>query len=188
MEYLPLKDYEKLARKILVCSFKRIAAQVIKDNDKFGMVVEELIKADWKYNPDKYTKPPHTISLEGYRKQRILWILDKLLKRDKNITRIKSIDNHKSISITGDTQEVDFMDSFNDLCERIKDDNNLSPKEQICAEGYFINKLDIDDLADNLGIKRQSVKTNLKKAIVKLGVYDEYIGRLQNRRQRGKTS
>lgn len=188
MEYLPLKDYEKLARKILVCSFKRIAGQVIKDNDKFGMVVEELIKADWKYNPDKYTKPPHTISLEGYRKQRILWILDKLLKVDKQVKKIKNIDNHKAVSVPGNTQDIDFLDSFDDLCEKIKEDNDLSPKEQICAEGYFINKIDIDDLADNLGIKRQSVKNNLRKAIIKLGVYDEHLKRFQNRRQGRETS
>lgn len=185
MEYLPLKEYEKLARKILICSFKRIAKQILRDNDKFGMVVEELIKADWKYDPEKCSKPPYTSSLEGYRKQRILWILDKLLKTNPKVKSMGDLENIKFMSsINMDAETVEFSDTINDLCNKIKDTNTLSVKEQMCAEGYFINKLNIDDIANSMGIKKQSVKINLRKAVLKLGVYEEQIRGIQNRRRR----
>ncbi len=177
---LTLKEYEGIARKLLISSFKPIAYSIIKDNDKFGQIVTELAMADFKFD-GRGTK-------EGYRKQRVSWIIRKIF--DQKIPTVPLERIKKQLVCTSDdvVGEVEFLDSFELLCDKIKNNNTLTQKEQMCAEGYFIQKLDMEDLAESFGLKKHTVKNYIKNAVTKLGVYEENIKRLRDRNIRGEYS
>lgn len=175
-----LKEYEIIAKKLLISSFKRIASHIIKDNDKFGQVVTELAKADWQFDGRG--------SQEGYRKQRVSWIIKKIIDKKRPIVSLETVKDELICLPDKVSENIEFEDTYELLCNKIRDDNNLTSREQICSEQYFIQRLEMDDIASGLNIKRYAVKNYIRKAIIKLGVYDENIERLCNRNIRRKHS
>ena len=158
-------DYKKIAEKILT-SLGENGQKILADHDKFGSVLTEVMIADWKYDPEK-CKPSG--SLEGYRAQRVKWVINRLLKKPNLISLDMLSTKYLAIS-KNDLKEVEDEDLIQATANKLNTCPLLSNSERLCAEGYFVNRLDLGDISKKLNMPKYAIKEHLKKAVKKLGV------------------
>tara|TARA_R110000824_G_scaffold104833_1_gene248528 strand:- start:3434 stop:3958 length:525 start_codon:yes stop_codon:yes gene_type:complete len=165
-----LAEYDITAKKILMTVAPSVALIIINDPDRFGYVVGEVMKADWKWNGNgtKY----------GYRKQRVIWAVKKILSsikknqktlslhqlvKDSSNTILDIVDNrHKSL--------VDEYDYVGFIRKKVENSSVLSIREKECIISYCFDDASLRDTGTKLGIHRESVRQNVRRGLRKLGM------------------
>jgi len=182
-EFLTIKQYEEIAKKILHKIHKPLYKDIIKDVEKFGEIVKALMIADWKFNGigNKY----------GYRKQYIQWTIGKMYGKTKNQAKIVEdilpdgrnlLDNLLTEECIEnlDYEAIDIQDELEKLSSRILNSQVLTTKEKSYLTDCFINKLEIADIAKKNNIYKKSVIAILKKGLLKLGLNNGNISRFSS--------
>ena len=184
MEYLSLKEYQDIAKKILNGTFPRIAQFIIKDEDKFGEVVNSIIMADWKFNGKG--------NLFGYRKQRVKWtVLGFLIQKTDlslNFNITDTIELSETIADKLTYDNIEEEDSRKFLRNKVTNSKVLTEREKICISQYLTEDGELSNIADALDIHKEAVKTSIRRGLSKLGLYNGYIERFERRKDSRRKS
>lgn len=169
-EMLSDAEYQLIAKKIIYNAYTpKLADHIFTDPIKFGLVVEAVMMADWEWN-GKGTK-------YGYRKQRAIWAIHKILKDMSNTDRKHKINLFSEIEqdeFCGKNQE-DFMqeieqrDYIDNITNKINNSTTLTGNEKRVMIGKIIEDKSIRELSEEFGIRGEAVRQTLKRAITKIG-------------------
>ena len=165
-----LAEYDNVAKKILMAVAPSVTKVIINDPDKFGFVVGEIMTADWKWNGkgSKY----------GYRKQRVIWAVKKILNSIKKNQKILSLqqlskDSSNTILEIPDNKNKSFVDEYDYvrfLREKVENSSILSKREKECILIHCFDNISLRDTSVKLGIHRESVRQNVRRGLRKLGM------------------
>ncbi len=185
MEYLSLKEYRNIARKLLSKAFPKVATHIINDNDKFGEIVNALVLADQHFDGRG--------TLYGYRKQRVSWTISSIYnKRPDDLSLNFNItDTMELVDTIADRPKfnmTDYEDRVENLRDRLVNSKVLTEKEKTCISQYFTENVELANIADNLGVHSEAVKMSIRRGLSKLGLYNEYTERFEERKERRRRS
>jgi hypothetical protein len=153
---LSRRDYEFITNKLISTHLRgtKLAGIVIKDNDLYGRLLSEIMMADWKFDGRG--------NLEGYRKQRFLWMVSGIKSEIGKLSR-------EAYRVEGFAQEdirtriTDENIFYEEFINSITNSKILTKKEKTDLSDVFINLKPIP-------IKRegQRLKSNINRGLSKL--------------------
>jgi predicted DNA-binding protein YlxM (UPF0122 family) len=181
MEYLSLKEYQTIAKKLLNASFPKLAYNIINDNEKLGEVIHALVLADQHFDGRG--------TLHGYRKQRVTWVISSIYSKQSDDLSLnfkigEKIELCDTIAHKAGFDETDYADRLENLGDKLTKSKVLTEKEKNCISQYFIESVELADIATNLDIHKEAVKMSIRRGLSKLGLYDEYSKRFEERKKR----
>ena len=171
-EYLTDSEYQKIAKKLIFdnCNAE-ISHHICNDPTKFGVVVNAVMTADWKWDGrgNKY----------GYRKQRAKWAIYKIIsditkKTDRpNIQTFSELlrEDHEisSLNKKNFVDDVDQKDYIEYVTNQIRNSKVLLDNEKTVLIGKFIQDKTVVELSEELEVRGESIRQTLNRAMVKIG-------------------
>lgn len=181
IQYLSQQEYEDIATKIIHENYPNCATDIMSDADKFGSVVNAVMTADWKYNPERVSKYKGNASIYGYRKQRVIWAIKKIYSQKKRIKEVNLMDvnDKKAIELIPDNNNTYEIAEFNDvqnyIYKRISESKVLTDKEKKYILLFFVKNLTLEEISKENEISRKALRSNIKNGLIKLGIYNGYL-------------
>lgn len=184
-EYLSLKEYQTIAEKLLSASFPKVARHIMSDDDKLGEIVHALALADKDFDGRG--------TLYGYRKQRVAWAISAIYnKRPDDLSLNYNITDTMELCDTIPDRPhfnmVEYDDRMESLRGKLTESKVLTEKERTCISQYLTEGVELDKIAENLDIHKEAVKMSIRRGLSKLGLYNEYSRRFEERKERRRRS
>jgi predicted DNA-binding protein YlxM (UPF0122 family) len=185
MEYLSLKEYRTIAKKLLSASFPKVAGHIMSDDDKLGEIVYALAMADKEFDGRG--------SLYGYRKQRVSWAISSIYNKrpddySLNFNITDTIELCDTIPDKAGFDMTDYIDRMENLRDRLTNSKVLTEKEKTCIGQYFTENIELTKIASNLDIHVEAVKMSIRRGLSKMGLYNEYTERFEERKESRRRS
>jgi hypothetical protein len=153
---LSRRQYEFITNKLISTHLggTKLGNLIIKDNDLYGRLLSEIMMADWKFDGRG--------NLEGYRKQRFLWMISNIKLEVGKLSR-------EAYRVEGFAQEdvktrvTDENIFYEEFANAITNSKILTKKEKTDLSDVFINLKPIP-------IKREGerLKSNINRGLSKL--------------------
>lgn len=159
-EYPSIDTYRALAKKIVTHFAKRHAFMILSDDQMFGEVITELMKADWLWDSTRGR------SRNSYRIQRGRWALQNLLKKRGRQAK------HSMLSVETDVgrefipdrkfhwkdETASRRESAINTCRALLRNTVLTESQSEAIRLYYFDGLNIPQIATRLNVSNQNVQ------------------------------
>lgn len=160
---LSLDEYYRRANNIIFVYGRTYPYVHAYDSDDLrGMIVEYMINGDLKYNPEKM------MSLENYRYSNGVYGINSYINTVNSVKN--KIHNEQERFVCYEQSDnlnknPDFLTELRDEIDSILKCPKLTEKQREVLQLYYLDKLSISTIAQELGVNRQAVQQIIKRAI-----------------------
>lgn len=181
-EFLTQEEYEKIAVKQIsyyARNFNSIARNMLRDRDAIDHVIFDLMRADWRFEPNRKGNFDISKSRWSYRNQCGFWSISIWLGRQAKYrnkkVRTVNVDS-KDISLLTQTthslgHDATYKMDMGDYILSILENSEINKEERDCIEARFWKQETFKQIAQRLGIPKHRAKLIYERAIKKMHTY-----------------
>jgi RNA polymerase sigma factor (sigma-70 family) len=171
VEFDTTKEYLTIARKtIRAFTHGKVSETMLKSDDAISNVATAIMLADWRWEPNKgKTK-------YSYRNQCAIWAIKAYMQRAFLPKTTISFNSSDSDCVDGMASMIqdktnDKAGEVNDILENCLNQGVISNKQFKYIKGYYLDSKTYQEIADEVGVSRQSVEQLIKSGIKRLNIW-----------------